>query len=698
MKSLILFALRLMMSPRFWRRSGACVFIAGITLAAPPVWDAFHSDPQLALRPRQGQRLTDRNGKLYLQWPEYGNQAATESAELPKDLVNAVMAREDQRFMCHIGVDFIGVVRAFVHDVCAFRIKQGASTATMQLVEMTYGYPEKTTKQRIQAKIFEVIMAVRIELAAKKQQGTHKKAKLLIMSRYLDRIPFGNNCIGIKKAADRTFGKTVSQLTLGEAAYLAGLIRAPTANNVYHNEDNARAARDSVVKNMLKLRMISRQQAHDAAFFAREKPKPGKRQGDGFTSEVIRKEILALKLAGRVPDNLLEHDDVEIQINLDTSLQGAAHAILSKRLLDIEKMRGFNGGNDKPLNGCVVAIENATGQVIACVGGRDFDVEQLNMATQGNGFPPASAIKVFDYAAYMEFSGHGIDSRLSNAPLSAAEALGYVGKTSPHESLPEGTYPLWIGLKDSSNCMAMRASILAGNYHWSRVMRDMDLLDGVAPKDTSLFLGNGCIHPIKAAAAYATIARRGSYLAPRFIQRILVNGKEVYASHENSRAVLRPKTCDEITKGLREVLRSGTAAEFGGKELAHRFALAGKTGTTDSSTDAWFCGYSSTVTVVVWIGFPNGRKTIVSGGSGGSLAFPVWKGVIEELAKRHYAFKSLPDLQKPTVVSRPTAKSGPSASAPTATPALRKPSSLTAKSSPVEKRYIPILPSLAEGH
>jgi len=698
MKTLIPIALRLLLSRRLWKYSTAGGLITGITLAISPVWDALHSDPKLALIPRQGQRLTDRKGNLYLRWPEYGNPAATQPSDLPKDLVNAVMAREDQRFMAHFGVDVMGFGRALINDVRALRIKQGGSTLTMQLVEMTYNRPEESFKQRLQAKVFEVIMAVRIELAAKQQTGNAKKAKLLIMSRYLDRIPFGNNCTGIQKAADSTFGKPVSKLNLGESAYLAGLIRAPTANNVYRNKDNACAARDAVVKNMLKLGMITRQQAQEAKFFAREKPKPQKRHGDGFTSKAVKKELSDLQSAGLIPLDLLAHDDLEIQINQDVHLQGAARDILLKRLADIEKLPGFQADADKPLNGSIVILDNATGAVLSCVGGRDFELLQVNLATEGLGRPFASSIKAFDYAAYLESMERRIDYRMSNAPLSASEATGYIGKTAPHESLPEGVHSLWVGLKDSSNRMAVRAGILAGSYHWSRVMRDMGLLDGIAPKDTSLFLGNLNVHPMKAAAAYACIARRGSYLTPRFIHRILVNGKEIYASKNKPHAVLRTKTCDELTKGLREVLRSGTAAHFGGKELARRFPLAGKTGTTDDCTDAWFCGYSSSVTVVVWIGFPHGAKTILPDGSGGSLAFPVWKGIIEELAKRHYAFKALPELQKPLVASTAASKPRPGTKPPAPSKTPKKAVSTAAKATPPVKRYSPMLPSLAENH
>lgn len=696
MKTLIPIALRLLMSRRLWKYSTAGGLITGITLAISPAWEALQSDPKLALVPRQGQRLTDRKGNLYLRWPEYGNPAATQPSDLPKDLVNAVMAREDQRFMSHFGVDVMGFGRALINDVRSLRIKQGGSTLTMQLVEMTYNRPEESFKQRLQAKVFEVIMAVRIELAAKQQTGNAKKAKLLIMSRYLDRIPFGNNCTGIQKAADSTFGKPVSKLNLGESAYLAGLIRAPTANNVYRNKDNACAARDAVVKNMLKLGMITRQQAQEAKFFARERPKPQKRQGDGFTTKAVKKELTDLQSAGLISLDILAHDDLEIQINLDTHLQVAAREILLKRLTDIEKLPGFHADAGKPLNGCITILDNATGAVLACVGGRDFDLLQMNLATEGFGRPFASPIKAFDYAAYLEATGHGIDHRISNAALSGAEAKGYTGKTAPHESLPEGIHPLWVGLKDSSNRMAIRASIVAGSYHWSRVMRDVGLLSGVAPHDTSLFLGSHNVHPIKAASAYACLARRGSYITPRFIQRILVNGKEIYSSNEKPHSVLRQKTCDEITKGLREVLRSGTAAQFGGKELARRFPLAGKTGTTDDCTDAWFCGYSSSVTVVVWIGFPYGSRTILPGGSGGSLAFPVWKAIVEELAKHHFAFKPLPELKKPLVdsthpskarlVTKPASPSQTPKNAAATSPQTARPAN----------RYRPMLPNLAE--
>lgn len=176
-------------------------------------------------------------------------------------------------------------------------------------------------------------------------------------------------------------------------------------------------------------------------------------------------------------------------------------------------------------------------------------------------------------------------------------------------------------------------------------------MEGQLPLDTSLFLGSSSVTPIKAAAAYACLANKGTYATPQLIERILVDGKEVYSRQPHSRKVINPAICDEITKALREVLRSGTAAQFGGRDLARRFPLAGKTGTSENSTDVWFCGYGSEVTVVVWMGYPHGTKPISANASGGNLAFPLWKRVIEELAKKQYAFNPIPELRKSSTKS-----------------------------------------------
>ena len=684
MKYLPYLIFRLAKNGRAWKRLAITVGLAGFMLAASPAWDAIHTDPRIALSPRRGQRVTDSKGVLYLQLPEYGNAAPTAPTDLPANLVNAVIAREDQRFMKHHGVDVLGILRALVADVRALKIKQGGSTVTMQLVELTYNHPERSFIEKLQAKVFEVIMAVRIERAARAETKDKKKGKKLILARYLDLVPFGGNSTGIQKAAASTFGKPVKKLNLGESAYLAGLIRAPYANNVYRNEDNARAARDAVIKNMLKCGMITRQQAQDASFYAKKKPAPPKRKGDGFTWQAVEREIRTLQTEGRVSSALLAMEDLEIQMTVDPVLQDAIRTLLQNQLARIEAMPGFHADPGKPVNGAALVLNNRTCEVIACVGGRDFDLSEVNLAlgTGGRGRPLSSAFKVVDYASYLESSGHAIDFRLSNSPLSAAEAPGYTGLLSPREPMAEGTYPLWMGLKASSNRMACRVSLLAGNYHWSRLAREWGFIEGTARKDLSLFLGNCDVTPIRAAAAYSCIARGGSYVAPRFINRILVDGKEVYTATTTPRPVLSPRTCDEITKALREVLRTGTASSFGGAELARRYPVAGKTGTSENCTDAWFCGYSSAVTVVVWIGFPHGAKTIVANGSGGSLAFPVWKGIIEALGERRYIFGPLPELTAHQLASgRP---------GPTTTQAPR-----SRPASPQGSRYVPLLPHVA---
>ncbi len=192
--------------------------------------------------------------------------------------------------------------------------------------------------------------------------------------------------------------------------------------------------------------------------------------------------------------------------------------------------------------------------------------------------------------------------------------------------------------------MAVAIGAKAGHYHWSRLMRDLRLCPANHSLDPSIFLGSGNTRPIDVAAAYACLANGGNYSEPRMIDRITISEQIVYQRTPAPRRVLARHSCSEATKGLREVLRSGTASAQGGAVLSARIPLAGKTGTASSGTDLWFCGYGSDVTVVVWIGYPSSLKPVQKDASGASLAFPLWKDVIEALVRRNYPFKPLPSL------------------------------------------------------
>ena len=283
-------------------------------LAGAPLWRLVVSDPEWAFDADAQASLVDRHDGLYMTWPEYGDRRPVPYDELSEDLVNAVIAREDQRFRDHIGVDPLGIARAAVADVRAGTLQQGGSTITMQLVELVYRYPQQTTMQKIRAKIFELMMAPRLEWYAARREGSRAEGKEALIAAYLSRVDFGNRTIGVREASYCYFGKKAADLSLGEGAYLAGLIRGPSANNVYRNPERAKDARDAVVRRMADRDMISEREADAATFFVRNQPLPKKRRGDGFTSAAVRRELDELVAAGELPADFLGGDPVKIHL------------------------------------------------------------------------------------------------------------------------------------------------------------------------------------------------------------------------------------------------------------------------------------------------------------------------------------------------------------------------------------------------
>jgi membrane peptidoglycan carboxypeptidase len=617
---------------------------AFVGFAYGPVRKALDSDPLLALGDKKLQRIIDGKGHLYLNWPEYGALGSTDPNSLPTHIVNAVLAREDKRFFKHPGVDPVAFGRIVLANLKGKR--HGGSTVTMQLVDITYEYPERSRIGKIRSKIFEIVMAFRVESAARNLTGDRKNGKLLILASYLDRIPYSGNLTGIQQAAHSHFAKDLDELNLGESAYLVGLIRAPIKNSVYRSESNAIAAKNAVVDNMEKLGLITPKEADEARFYAKPKAVPKKRRGDGYTSDAIRSEIRSHQNAGKLPEGLLKEASLEIVTTFDPVLQDYCMSSLERQIRRIESSVGTPNQQSKRINGCVVVLRNSDSAILAMVGGRSFDMLQLNLATSQPGRPVASAIKPISYAALLEAEPRlSITSRISNIPPSGKLINGYFGNFAPRECLAPGSYPLWVGLKESSNRMGINAGLQAGHYHWNRLLMDLGITTQKLAHRVDNFIGAFDVRPVDLAAAYACLARGGEVAAPYLVQAVHVGGNEIYRHQSHPRKVMDPRTCSETTKALREVIATGTASRQGGKELARKLPVAGKSGTSDGGADAWFCGYSSHVTVVVWMGYPHASKGIFRNASGSNTAFPVWKEIITEMARRGFRFAPLPSLQ-----------------------------------------------------
>ncbi len=628
---------------RFWHfRLLACTLL--LAFSAQPVWRFVKSDPAWAFEPEARATLLDGRDQAYLTWPEHGDRRPVPFEELPGEMVHAALAREDQRFFRHPGIDPIGMARAARADWTSRSLKQGGSTITMQLVERVYHHPGDSALDKLQAKVFEALMALRIETHAALKHGSWRAGKEAVLAAYLSRVEYGHQTVGLREAAHFYFGKKPAQLTLGECAYLAGVIRGPSVNNAYRNPGNAREARDAVIRNMEKLGFINPRRADEVSFFVAAQPFRKQRQGDGFLSAAVRRELDELAARGVIPADDATADRLRVHLALDPALQAVAESSLKSQLRSIECRRGFLGKKGE-LQGAVVAIDHATGAILASVGGRDFDRLSYDCAQQARR-PVASAAKPFLYAAYLETGGRLISDQISNAPLTSAESLHLAGTLVPRETpaLPQGLHPLWKGLAHSSNRMTLRVGTATPEERWWRLLRETRLCETPQPRSTAAWLGAWSTRPVDLAAAYAVFPRGGHFTPAHFVERVELDGRTIYQRRPESEQVMSRNTAAEVTKALREVIRSGTASGHGGAELASRLPIAGKTGTSDGVGDAWFVGYGSSLTLAVWIGFGDGVRTIAEGDTGGSLAFPVWRRIMEDAASRH-RFEPLPDLR-----------------------------------------------------
>lgn len=625
-----------------WRIFPVVILLACGTvgyLVGEPFGDALSRDPALATRPNGSMRLLSREQRLYMVLSDGRASRRVEFDDLSENMVKALLAREDSRYWDHSGVDWIGLARAFVVDLKHMSIKQGGSTITMQLMQHVYGRPEKGLVESVQAKVFEVVMATRVESWATREFKDRRKGKEALLANYLNIVSFGGNTRGIAEAAYQQFnGKKPADLTLGECAYMAGLLRSPTHNSAYTNEENARLARDKIRDRLLLLKWITPKEAENMNFFVgKHRQQPGQ-PGDGYTRVLATSEIASLMREKKIPTDLDSLTGVEVVMTLDMEFQTKAQQILCDQLQRLEKLPGY-GGRPGELDGAVVVFDHSTGGALAVVGGRNFTRRQFNCATQGKR-AIASTIKPFVFASYLEVKGLGSGALLSTAMLDRRMAGGLPGNLKPDEtsSLSQGkSHRVIDGLAFSSNRMTLQAGAATGWPTWQNNAEKLGLWQKGMTPDTGVWLGACEVSPWQATAAFMTLARGGSYVTPHVIsevrQHIGNNLIQIWQMRPTSATIFSPFTVATIHEGLRQVLLKGTASAKGNGFASKVPSVAGKTGTSDDVSDAWFIGYSDSLTVGVWIGFPDSRKAISKHGDGASIAYPVFERVVKASPK-----------------------------------------------------------------
>jgi penicillin-binding protein 1A len=615
-----------------------------------------------------------------------------EYAELPQVLIDAVLAAEDRDFYTHKGVDPMGIARAFWANLRNQDVQQGGSTITQQYVKNVY----LTQEQTVTRKLKEAALAVKLERELPKQE---------ILLRYLNTIYFGRGAYGVEAASRTYFGKPVGQLTLEEAAYLAGLIRSPETADAKRAPDDPSAApdlaraefrRDSVLDAMLQVGFITEAQ-YDAAKATRfESVRPRTQHtnfgrvanpewGTEYFIDHVRRWLVS---DGGFTDGQVYGGGLRVYTTLSMPDQEAAHDAVTETL---------NRPDDPAA--ALVSIDDQ-GAVRAMLGGLDFASDKVNLATGleggGGGRQPGSSFKPFVLA---EALVQGVPlSKVYDAPAKKTFPKMDNGKdwvVGNYGDAGLGQLDLVSATAKSSNTAYAQLMLDVGPENAIAMAERLGIQSPLQPNPAAV-LGTENVSPLDMASAYSTFADNGEHIDPYVVTKVTdAKGNVLYEHSVVRDRVLDERTVSEVNWALNQVVEGGTgkAARFGQPS-------AGKTGTTENYRDAWFVGFTCRLTTAVWMGYP---KPNLDGSTrymdnvhgikvtGGSLPTEIWRRYMVEATKDldacsfprpQLAPAATPDTTIPPSTTTSSTSSTTSTTAPPATTTTTVPSTTTTTVAP----------------
>src|ERR1700730_614557 len=474
------------------------------------------------------------------------------------------------------------------------------------------------------------MVALRVERDFTKQQ---------ILELYVNRIYFGSGCYGVETASQAYFGKNASKLNLSEAALLSGLIRSPNRFSPLKNPEGAAAQRDAVLDRMRELKMISAAQASEARQVKiNTHPKRLLQIQENYAMDAVQRDLNVL-----LTQDQIDNGGLFVYTTLDPAVQNAAQQALETQLSKIEHQSNFRhpikadyhppqNGEDSSmpyLEGAVVTVDNASGGIRALVGGRDYAQSKFNRALAPANRQVGSAFKPFVYTVAFT-NGLLPGAAISDGPIQPGEIDG-AGNWSPANS--DGAYggiqPCGYGLVHSRNTMSVRVGQFAGLDAVQKVATTLNLSDNV-PRGPAIYIGSFETNLKDLTAAYTVFPNGGVRKQAYIIERIDdTEHQPIYRASHIAAPALDPSAAWMTSQLMEEVLTRGTAAAA--RSLGFKLPAAGKTGTTNDYKDAWFVGYTSTMTCGVWVGFDQ-PVTIIPHGYGAALALPVWVQVMNKAA------------------------------------------------------------------
>lgn len=566
------------------------VFLKDISQSLPTTEEILAHEPSLATI------VYDRNEKVITRLFQENRNWVKLDVVSPW-MVKAILAAEDDRFYDHSGIRPVSIFRAVLVDIFHRGARQGGSTITQQLARNLFLTKEKT----IVRKAKEAILALRLERIYTKEQ---------LLEMYLNTIYMGHGAYGIDSASKKYFGKAPGKLSITESAVLAGLVAAPETYSPFRNPSRTKTRKDYVLKRMLDLDWISKS---DYDTSVNDVPKLVKREAN--RSNLSLKDsphfvsyILFNKLLPNYGTEMVYRGGLKVHTTIDLDLQKKAEDLVSKMKYE----------------GALVALDPNTGEILALVGGRDFDASKFNRATQAFR-QPGSAFKPIVYATALENGYRAVD-HLLDAPLIFPNGW----KPGNYVSKYDGEVTLMDALARSINTVAVRLAQIDGVSRVVEMARRMGISTPHLPEDLSLALGTASVTPLEMCVAYSTFANNGYKVEPYGIKEI--KGKSGESIEQNG-----PKLANAISVTTavttRSMLEQVAMWGTGAKARIDGHQTFGKTGTTNDWTDAWFAGGIPGLVVVVYVG--NDNHTPLGGKTTGTIAaVPVWKEFVSFAVKK----------------------------------------------------------------
>jgi len=629
--------------PGFWdkiREHKKSVFLISLALifigyfiylisGLPSLTELENIDPALVTR------VYSEDGELIHELFKF-NRVYVPIEKIPEHTIDALLSTEDRRFYSHWGIDVKRIPKVIAVNLTSFRFQQGFSTITMQLARNLYFGFQKT----INRKLREIITAIQIERTYSKQE---------ILEMYLNQAYFGMGLYGIQAAAKRYFDKDASELSIEESAILIPLLNLPAYYSPINHPDRSFTRRNLVLRNMMVTGKLS-EAAYDtlsqlpitvSEYQQQSKIAP-------YFTELVRQQLQ--QIGDSLNINIYE-DGLNVYTTLNTKVQMAVDSAIfinlpelqnrvTAKLQSVKRKTEMSDSlfNEKSkVQVAFVVVNHQNGHIMAMVGGRDFSESKFNRAVQAKR-QPGSAFKPFLYTAAID-NGYTTVDKFLNQPVVVTNPDGSRWDPENYEKTFGGLTTIRQAVTMSINLIAVRLIQEITPAAVVDYAHKMGISTSLRPFPT-LALGSSEVIPIELVSAYGIFANQGVRVEPESITRIEDRyGNVIYKSSPKRSEILSKATAYIMTNLLESVVNKGT-----GGRLRWKFSFtkpaAGKTGTTNDFTDAWFVGFTPALTAGVWVGLDDPQLSLGRGESGAIAALPIWADFIN----RVYEYLEIADV------------------------------------------------------